>query len=180
MRRLPGLGLVVAAAALGAAGCGGSSSSPPSSGVAGARHSTSSALVKTRKIKGLGTVLVDSRGRTLYVFAPDKRKRVTCTRTCAAVWPPLKLPPHGKLTAGGAARRSLLGTDPNPSGGRVVTYAKWPLYAYVADTAPGQAKGQAIKLNGGFWYVMSPSGKVIRTKPKATSSSAYSSGSSGY
>jgi Secreted repeat of unknown function len=59
----------------------------------------------------------------------------------------------------------LLGSDPDPSGGRVVTYAHWPLYAYVADTQPGSDKGQALNLNGGFWYVLSPAGKVIRTKP---------------
>jgi Secreted repeat of unknown function len=56
------------------------------------------------------------------------------------------------------------GSDPNPAGGRVVTYARWPLYTYVADTSGGTAKGQALNLNGGLWYVLSPSGKVIRTK----------------
>src|SRR5436853_91909 len=65
---------------------------------------------------------------------------------------------------GRQAKAALLGSDRNPAGGRVVTYNKWPLYTYVADTAPGQAKGQALNLNGGLWYVLSPSGKVIRTK----------------
>ena len=53
--------------------------------------SLSKATVQTRNIKGLGTVLVNSRGDTLYMFVPDKRKRVTCKGTCATVWPPLKL-----------------------------------------------------------------------------------------
>jgi predicted lipoprotein with Yx(FWY)xxD motif len=47
----------------------------------------------------------------------------------------------------------------------VVTYKGWPLYTYVADTAPGQATGQAVNLNGGLWYVISPDGKVITQKP---------------
>src|SRR5437868_3396947 len=75
-----------------------------------------------------------------------------------------KLPKLAKAVATGKAKAALLGSDRNPAGGRVVTYSKWPLYTYVADTAPGQAKGQALNLNGGLWYVLSPSGKVIRTK----------------
>lgn len=54
---------------------------------------------------------------------------------------------------------------PEHAGGRVVTYDGWPLYTYVTDTAAGQANGQALNLNGGLWYVISPSGKVIKKKP---------------
>ena len=134
-------------------------------GVAAVQHGAKGATVQTKKIKGLGTVLVNSRGLTLYMFVPDKRKRVTCTHTCAAIWPPLKLKAGQKPTAGGAARKALLGSDKNPSGGRVVTYNRWPLYRYVSDTKPGQASGQALDLNGGLWYVLSPSGKIIKKKP---------------
>jgi predicted lipoprotein with Yx(FWY)xxD motif len=49
--------------------------------------------------------------------------------------------------------------------GTVVTYNRWPLYTYVGDSKPGQASGQALDLNGGLWYVLSPSGKVITKKP---------------
>jgi predicted lipoprotein with Yx(FWY)xxD motif len=59
----------------------------------------------------------------------------------------------------------MLGSDPDPAGGRVVTYDGWPLYTYVADTKPGDAIGQATYLNGGYWYVLSPSGAVIHSKP---------------
>jgi predicted lipoprotein with Yx(FWY)xxD motif len=114
-------------------------------------------------VKGLGTVLVNAKGFVLYVFAPDKAAKVTCKSSCAAIWPPLKV--SGKETAGGSAKASLLGSDKNPSGGKVVTYAKWPLYTYVADTKAGEASGQDIKLNGGYWYVISPSGKVIKKQP---------------
>jgi predicted lipoprotein with Yx(FWY)xxD motif len=85
-------------------------------------------------------------------------------KNCAVIWPPLKLPKGAKPVAAGKARPSLLGSDPNPAGGRVVTYSHWPLYTYITDT-PGQAKGQALNLNGGLWYVLNPSGQVIRTKP---------------
>lgn len=146
-----------------AAGCGGSSpSSMPKSGVAGAQHSLSSVAVTTRKLKGLGVVLVNAKGRTLYTFAPDERRHVTCTGQCAQYWPPLKWKSSGKPKAGGSAKTNRLGLDKNPAGGRVVTYAKWPLYTYAGDSGAGQANGQNTKLNGGKWYVISPSGARIK------------------
>ena len=153
MRKLILVGLAaIVAAAFAATALGRSSSS------------AATVVVSTRKIPGLGVVLVNAKGRTLYMFVPDKRSKVTCVGACAAVWPPLKLPAGAKAVASGAAKASLLGSDRNPAGGRVVTYNGWPLYAYVADTAAGQAKGQALNLNGGYWYVLSPAGKVIKTK----------------
>src|SRR5438046_10078518 len=92
-------------------------------------------VISTRKLPKLGTVRVTSKGRTLYMFVPDKRKKVTCVRACAAVWPPVKLRAGAKAVAAGQAKASLLGSDSNPAGGRVVTYNKWPLYTYVSDTA---------------------------------------------
>jgi predicted lipoprotein with Yx(FWY)xxD motif len=128
---------------------------------AGAKSSVS---VSTRSVHGLGTILVDSRGRTLYMFVPDKQKKVTCKSTsCQAAWPPLKLT-GAKAVAAGKAKQSLISSDPNPAGGKVVTYAHWPLYTYIGDTKPGQASGQALNLNGGLWYVLSPSGAVIKKK----------------
>jgi predicted lipoprotein with Yx(FWY)xxD motif len=125
---------------------------------------TAGVRISTRKLPKLGTVLVNSKGRTLYMFVRDKRKKVTCVGSCAAAWPPVKLAKGSKPVAAGKAKAALLGSDKDPAGGRVVTYNKWPLYTYVGDTAPGQAKGQALNLNGGLWYVLSPSGKVIKTK----------------
>ena len=121
--------------------------------------------ISTRKLPKLGTVLVNSKGRTLYMFVPDKRKKVTCVGSCAVAWPPVKLPKGAKAVAAGKAKAGLLGSYRDPAGGRVVTYNKWPLYTYVVDRKPGQATGQAVDLNGGLWYVLSPGGKVITKKP---------------
>jgi predicted lipoprotein with Yx(FWY)xxD motif len=160
MRRLLELVLVAAAAATLPFAATSTSAS------AGATRSDKRVVrISTRTLPKLGTVLVDGRGRTLYMFVPDRRKKVTCVRACAAVWPPVKLPKGAKAVASGRAKASLLGSDRNPAGGRVVTYARWPLYTYVADTRAGTARGQALKLNGGLWYVLAPSGKVIRKKP---------------
>lgn len=160
---------VAAVAALGlvAAGCGGmSSSSAPKSGVAGAQHSTSSVAVKTSKLKGLGVVLVNNKGRTLYVFMKDKHRRVTCTaaQQCTTFWPPLKWKGSGRPKAGGAAKGGLLGLDKNPTGGKVVTYNHWPLYTFTGDSAAGQAKGWNQTLNGGKWFVISAKGAVVKRK----------------
>ena len=130
---------------------------PANSRAAARQAANKAATVQTKTLKKLGTILVNSKGKTLYMFVPDNRKKVTCKGTCAAVWPPLKLKTGLKPTAGGAARKNLLGLD-----GRVVTYNRWPLYTYIGDSKPGQANGQAQDLNGGLWYVLSPAGKVIK------------------
>lgn len=125
---------------------------------AAARHAAAAPTVQTKKIKNLGVVLVNSKNLTLYMFVPDKQKKVTCiSAACVAVWPPLKLKKGQKPTAGGAAKKNLLGMD-----GRVVTYNRWPLYTYYLDKKPGQAKGQGVKNSGGKWYVLTPSGKVLK------------------
>ena len=121
--------------------------------------------ISNRKLPGLGPVVVNAQGRTLYIFVPDGDKRVTCVGSCAEVWPPAFVRKGQKPTASGQVKQSLLGSDPDPAGGRVVTYAGWPLYTFVSDTAPGKATGQGLNANGGRWYVLSPSGKVIKKKP---------------
>ncbi|HEX3735255.1 MAG TPA: hypothetical protein VHU86_08880 [Solirubrobacterales bacterium] len=118
-------------------------------------------ILSAEKIPDVGTVLVDE-GVTLYVFAPDHAAEVTCRGPCASAWPPLTVAAGQKPTASGAVRGDLIGTDPGPHGSEVVTYSGWPLYSFVSDTEPGEANGQDIDLNGGYWYVISPSGKVIK------------------
>jgi hypothetical protein len=74
----------------------------------------------------------------------------------------VKLPSGAKAVAAGAAKASLLGSD--RTGGESSPISSGRSHTYVSDTAAGQVKGQALKLNGGYWYVLSPSGKVIKTK----------------
>jgi predicted lipoprotein with Yx(FWY)xxD motif len=174
--RKPLVMLLAPAVALLAAGCGSSSTtsttSSASTSAAASAPAAGAVQISTRTLPGIGTVVVNAKGHTLYVFAPDKAKKVTCVGACAAIWPPLALSSGQKTAVSGQAKSSLVGSDPNPAGGRTVTYAGWPLYAYVTDTSPGSAHGQALKLNGGLWYVIAPSGKVI-TKKASTGSSGY-------
>ena len=157
-----GLALIAAAVIVFACGCGGSPSSASAAGAAGGTQPPRgrTVTVMARSLPGVGTVLVTSQGYALYVFANDDRRAVTCTGTCLGTWPPLMLPAGGTLTAGRGVKSMLLGSDPDPGVGRVVTYGGWPLYTYAGDVQPGQASGQGIDLNGGYWYVIRPSGQT--------------------
>jgi predicted lipoprotein with Yx(FWY)xxD motif len=138
-------------------GCASTTTSQPAAGgTSGAK-----VTVTTRSLPEVGTVLVTGKGYALYMFVPDRRRAVTCTDVCAGTWPPLMLPSGATLAAGPGVKAALLGSDPAPGGGRVVTYNGWPLYTYTGDVDPGQATGQAIDLNGGPWYVLRPSGAPL-------------------
>jgi predicted lipoprotein with Yx(FWY)xxD motif len=129
-------------------------------------HAAKTVKVGTKNIKGLGTVLVAGNGKTLYMFVPDKERKVTCTSVaCVKAWPPLFLPAGGKAVATGSAKQKLLSSDKDPKGGRVVTYKGWPLYYFLGDTKKGIANGQDIDLTGGYWYVLTPAGTLIKHKP---------------
>lgn len=121
--------------------------------------------VAVRPVPDVGTVLVTGKGYALYMFEPDRRRAVTCTGVCAGTWPPLMLPSGAALAAGPGVKAALLGSDPAPGGGRVVTYGGWPPYTYTGDVEPAQATGQAIDLNGGEWYVLRPAGTPLEPRP---------------
>jgi predicted lipoprotein with Yx(FWY)xxD motif len=117
--------------------------------------------VESARVGTLGTVLVTNKGFALYVYAPDAGRHVTCTGGCATAWPPLLVHAGQTIAAGPGIRPGLLGTDPNPGGGRVVTYRGWPLYTYLGDAAPGHAAGQGADDDGGYWWAMRPSGQIV-------------------
>ena len=107
----------------------------------------SGVALKTATIGGV-TVLTSEKGFTLYWFAPDSPAASRCTGSCAAYWPPV----IGTPTAGPGVTTSKLGTIKRPGGTTQATYAGHPLYTYIGDDAPGQARGNKIDLNGGYWY----------------------------
>ena len=167
-RRFLSLSVLTALLAWAPAGCGSSStSSSPTASTPSTTASTPAATVgvSTASVSKLGVVLVDEQGHTLYIFLPVRHAKVTCTGSCAQVWPPLKLQNGGRPAASGAVKSSLLGSVPDPEGGNVATYAGWPLYTYAGDSGPGTASGQGLNINGGLWYAISPSGAVITTAP---------------
>ena len=121
--------------------------------------------VTTGTVDGLGTVLVDGKGITVYMFANDVRDAPSrCYDICAIQWPPVVLPPNvTRPVAGPGIQESLLGTATRSDGSTQVTYNGWPLYVWPPDRAPGQATGQALTNAGGLWYVLSPAGNPIKT-----------------
>jgi predicted lipoprotein with Yx(FWY)xxD motif len=161
-RRHARLALTSAAVILCACGCGGSAASHSAGETAPGGLTVT---VTARSLPRVGTVLVTSQGLALYVFAPDHHRAMTCKGTCLGTWPPLTLPSGSRLAAGAGVNRRLLGSDPDPAGGRVVTYDGWPLYTYTGDVDPGQATGQDLNLNGGEWYVIRPSGHPLIPAP---------------
>lgn len=123
-----------------------------------AAAATSGAKVAVGKT-ALGGILVDARGRTLYMFAADKGSKSVCYGQCAQFWPPLIT--SGKAKAAGRARGSLLGTTRRGDGRLQVTYKGHPVYYFSQDAKPGDTMGQDFSAFGAKWYVVAPSGKKI-------------------
>jgi len=104
--------------------------------------------LKTTTIGGI-TVLTNAKGLTLYWFAPDTPTASRCTGSCAAYWPPVTGTPKA-----GPGVTGKLGTISRAGGRLQATYDSHPLYTYIGDSAPGQAKGNKLDLNGGYWYLV--------------------------
>ncbi len=104
-----------------------------------------------------GSILVDSKGMTLYLFTTDKPNTSNCYGKCASFWPPLLT--SGAPMAGAGLDASKLGTTKRTDGTEQVTYNSWPLYYFAKDKQPGDTNGQKIQ---GTWFVVSPSGDAIQ------------------
>jgi predicted lipoprotein with Yx(FWY)xxD motif len=122
------------------------------------------AVVKLGR-SNLGRIIVDSHGRTLYLFARDKRGKSTCYGTCASYWPPLIT--RGKPRASSGARSELVGTTRRKDGKLQVSYHGHPLYRFFGDGGAGQITGEGLNDFGGRWYAVSAAGSAVR---KATNS----------
>ena len=128
-------------------------------------HSSAATVVTTEKTS-LGTILVTSSGRSLYLDVADKPGHPACTGGCLSIWPPLKA--SVTLKAAGGAKAADLATIKIAGGIKQVTYKGHPLYTFASDTKSGQTSGEG---QNGF-YVVSPSGSKI-TKSSSSSSGGY-------
>jgi predicted lipoprotein with Yx(FWY)xxD motif len=179
-------GLVLGAVATVAA-CGSSSSgtaaAPASSKPAGAPSSASAAgtpavTISAKNVAGVGTVLVNGKGQTLYMLTSEKGGKITCTddNGCTKLWPDTELPKGvTAATAGSGIQASLLGTVKGADGSLYVTYHDWPLYTYAGDNGPGQTHGQGLNGFGGTWYVLSASGNPVTSSHAQSGGSGYTS-----
>ena len=165
-RRISLFGLMaVALVALVVAGCGGSSSTNASA----TTLKTPDGKTATIGVSStdLGKILTNSAGHTVYLFKKDTGTKSTCTGACASAWPPVRV--TGKPTAASGVKASLLGTTKRSDGKPQVTYHGHPVYLFQGDGSPGATSGQAVNAFGAAWYVVSPAGNQITTKPASTS-----------
>jgi predicted lipoprotein with Yx(FWY)xxD motif len=144
-------GLALAPVAIAACGGGGATASTTPATTA----STSPTSIGTGKT-ALGTILVDSQGRTLYLFTHDAGVTSMCSGPCATAWPPLVSP--GAATATSGANAALLGTSKRADGTTQVTYNGHPLYRFVKDQTAGETNGQGVTAFGGSWFTVTVAG----------------------
>ena len=113
-------------------------------------------LLTARQVAGLGTVVADAQGFTLYRFDQDTPRppAATCVAVCATAWPPVVVDPEGALTLEGV-ERSAVGMVQRPDGSSQLTIAGWPVYRFAGDTAPGATGGQGVD---GTWFAVAPTG----------------------
>jgi predicted lipoprotein with Yx(FWY)xxD motif len=164
--------LVLPAAAAAAAALAACSSSGPSAHASGGSTTPAAAAaagLKTAKVGG-ATLLASSKGFTLYIFAPDTSTTSKCNGQCAKFWPPVK-----PGTASGV--KAPFATIKRSDGSTQLTFQGHPLYTFSGDTAPGQAKGNGLNVNGGLWHEATASGSA---PPAGNSSSGSGGGGFGY
>jgi predicted lipoprotein with Yx(FWY)xxD motif len=172
MRKSIGIAVTLGFLVLGAAGCGSDKAAPGTETVATTAPATdppkartsgaSSARTTTIRVTQTrcGRMLVDSRGRALYLFTRERDSKAHCYGACAAAWPVFYAP--GRVRAGTGASKSLVGTTRRSDGRKQATYAGHPLYYYVTDRRPGQVTCQNVVEYGGTWLVVAPTGAAIR------------------
>lgn len=172
---------LLAALVLVVAGCGGGSSSSTSTSSETAASGGGETTVSTGEVSGLGTVLVDSEGLTVYKFAKDKGSTSSCYGACEQGWPPVIA--EGK-PSGEGAMASQLGTTKRKDGTMQVTFEGHPLYTFAGDSEPGEANGNGSTAFGGKWSVMDESGEEVAGstggEPEAAPEESSESSSGGY
>ena len=137
----------------------------------GAVHQSAVGATVGLRTTSIGAVLVNSKGRTLYMFAKDKSGKSSCTATCAKYWPPALAP--SKPTAGAGLKAALLGSMKRADGRKQLTYNHHPLYGFTVDKQAGQTNGQGASAFGARWWAVSASGKPVTktvtvTRPTTT------------
>lgn len=125
----------------------------------------SSATISLRSTK-LGSILVNSKGHTLYLFGKDRGGKSSCSGQCAQFWPPLVA--RGKPTVGKGLKASLVRVTKRSDGKMQVSYNRHPLYTFSEDTRAGQTKGQNFSAFGAKWYAVSAKGRAVVKAPTGT------------
>ncbi|MGY4772107.1 COG4315 family predicted lipoprotein [Kribbella sp. CWNU-51] len=167
MKRLGSAIGVVALSLAGLTACGGSNDSSSGSGASSAPAASQAAggeaKLATADVSGLGKVVVDGNGRTVYIFDKDTSGKSNCEGDCLAKWP--------AVTAGDGTPQldgidaSLVSTVTRSDGSKQLAIGGLPLYLFASDAKAGDATGQAV---GGIWWVVGADGQKITTQPSSS------------
>jgi predicted lipoprotein with Yx(FWY)xxD motif len=160
------------------AGCGGGGGGEATAASAPPRTASGGPATVGVATTSLGTILVDSKGRTIYLFKKDSGTKSACSGDCASAWP--KVRASGRPTVGGGANASLVGTTARADGKPQVTYNGQPLYLYEGDENPGDTNGQGLTGFGAPWWVLSAAGNEITGQASSSGGggSSYGGGAS--
>jgi predicted lipoprotein with Yx(FWY)xxD motif len=163
MKRLGSVIGVVALSLAGLTACGGGNYSSSGSATAPVASQAAVAKLATADVTGLGKVVVDGNGRTVYVFDKDTSGKSNCEGDCLAKW---------RVVAAGDGTPQLDGIDASlvstvtrSDGSKQLAIGGLPLYLFASDAKAGDAKGQAV---GGVWWVVGADGKKITTQPSSS------------
>src|SRR3954470_6317977 len=166
--------LAVPLAALTVTACGSSNNNNATAAAAPPKAADGQTATIGMASTSLGNVLVDSQGRTIYLFQKDSGTKSTCSGACAAAWPPVRT--SGKPTVGSGLTAAKVATTPRSDGKPQVTYNGHPLYLFQEDQNPGDTNGQGVNAFGAPWYVISPAGDAITTSASNSNTGGASSG----
>jgi predicted lipoprotein with Yx(FWY)xxD motif len=151
----------VALVALAVAGCGGGGNQATAAS-SSASTGASSGTIGVATGGDLGKILVDAKGRTVYLFEKDTGPMSTCSGACATDWPAVTT--TGKPKAGSGVTASMLATTKRSDGTTQVVYNGHPLYRYIGDQKAGDTNGQNVNAFGAEWYALSPAGGKVSGK----------------
>jgi len=142
-------------------------------GTAGAAAKTTpKTTVKVVTVPGVGVVLADSAGKTLYTLTDANGAAVACTGPCLSAWPPATVSATAKVKPPKGVK-SLSATKDTHQ----ITWKGLPLYTFAGDQSTKVAHGEGIASFGGTWHVVSVTKKASTTP---TTTAKTSSGYSGY
>jgi predicted lipoprotein with Yx(FWY)xxD motif len=167
MNRLIAISTAAVALTLGAAACGddgysgAGDNSTATAATEPAQQSPARRPTTTLRIRktSFGRILVDGKGRALYLFTREPSTKSRCYGQCAVAWPPFFA--RGKLRAGSGLDAGKLRSSRRRDGRRIVTYNGHPLYYYVTDRKPGQVTCHNVVEFGGTWLVVNPDGNAV-------------------
>ncbi len=161
--------VTVVVAGIGLAACGSSSKTSTTSSTtstAGATTTTTAAASTTTagtssvvlqvamNAKVHQNIIVDSAGKTVYLYMPDGSSTTSkVPAALKAVWPAVTT-----MSTTAAVGAGLTASEVAVNRAHQVAYNHHLLYTFTGDTKAGTANGQGL---GNIWYVLSPNGTPI-------------------